>query len=306
MHWERCVNKHPRERGFTLIELLVVIAIIALLIGIILPALGRARESAKRIVSASNLREHAVFVAVYAGSYRDSLPTRMPETYALPDGTVNPFHNGPRPFGPGSMSVQVDNFIVTSGARFLLPLDDPGDQWEWLLMLYNDFYTATIFDETFWSPSDFEGLAFFEDKRAPSPDEWARAQPWVPPSYAYSQMNLWSAATWKAKRTDSSPTHEASGKVAELSHIAYPSLKVAFHERGWYNNNPTNDTTLAWNHPDSEPGVALFDGSARFVNISGLHIRMVDGAGPFETHTWENGEPAYFQSTHDGIHGRDL
>lgn len=75
-----------RDRAFTLIELMVVIAIVALLISILLPALGKAKASARRTVCAAQLKDIGVGLRVYLGGNRDRLPyvSQLPSVGSFP------------------------------------------------------------------------------------------------------------------------------------------------------------------------------------------------------------------------------
>src|SRR5262249_54576845 len=78
-----------RPSAFTLIELLVVIAIIALLIGILLPALGRARNAGRLAISMSNLRQILIASANYRYEKKDQVPMQGCGYDAL--GQLNPW-----------------------------------------------------------------------------------------------------------------------------------------------------------------------------------------------------------------------
>lgn len=76
------------RRAFSLIELLVVVAVVALLIGLLLPALGKARDSARASVCLSTLRQFGIAGDQYAEANGDVFVPHKPPN--LPGGTSNP------------------------------------------------------------------------------------------------------------------------------------------------------------------------------------------------------------------------
>jgi prepilin-type N-terminal cleavage/methylation domain-containing protein/prepilin-type processing-associated H-X9-DG protein len=132
--------KRPTRRGFTLIELLVVVAIIALLIAILLPSLGKAKQISLRSRCAAQLKGWGTGIATYQAEWDGWFGAKLsggsyggqwdqdPKAYGIPEGNsvVDPL-NAPASAKvvPSAYGNQMGN-VAGSKARFC-PADTPGN-----------------------------------------------------------------------------------------------------------------------------------------------------------------------------------
>lgn len=137
-----------RQTAFTLIELLVVIAIIALLMGILMPALSRVREVAKRAVCSSQVKQVGVAITAYASENENHLPV-----YNSNNSKINPYL-----LVQSYVLYRSESSYVDANGK-LLPMK--------LAVLYEGGYIAN--PKVFYCPSNKNLLYRFESYSDPKP-----------------------------------------------------------------------------------------------------------------------------------------
>lgn len=108
------------KRSFTLIELLIVIAIIAILAGMLLPALNNAREKSRSIKCVSNLKQCGTGWLLYGNDFYGFMPLNQPDV-AANNPILSPWDAFVGPWRNSTKTIKAGNYIQNSGA-FRCPL----------------------------------------------------------------------------------------------------------------------------------------------------------------------------------------
>jgi prepilin-type N-terminal cleavage/methylation domain-containing protein len=326
------------QRAFTLIELLVVIAIIALLVAILLPALGQAREAARRLISAANVKSMTTVAHTYALERKDSFP--------------NPFDTDPSYL---SIAGNWYSAAVPSMPGYVWRFEDPGYHSEmfaahWVSLMMNYFQEGQLRSKIAFAPGDLACLQRFNNNASAAAD---------------MDSFLWDGSYWLSPTLWFSPDRyrqalrtpvTASGsqwRRNRIEQVVSPQAKVMVFERFDFGAKKRRSGGTGgsvpyppmWNNPDAKPYVGLVDGSADVVKMADRHRQGNPTYNPTPTAqeladfqpsgNWaipdtilgdpsdnstyglkfdnlENGQngttawPAFFWATRNGIRGRDL
>ena len=260
------------RKGFTIIELLVVVSIIALLVGMLLPAIGKARDTARVNVSKSNLRQLGVAHKTYAADWADRQLTFCRDNLGMYGGDVVAY-NAAIYGGGGGYEVHppiIAGWGYTEGGAYLAwaywstipankpffqPINFPGDPnpnevydgWGWFRFgvqpkPFQDYMTGRYQDPIYYAPKDRKLLEELEPCFE-IPGEFVAFPTSCNPawsSYVLSPAGLFSPQVFSDDGEGvywTNPWDLPSGyKVPSFGQVKYPTLKTHMLEHHWLQN----------------------------------------------------------------------
>ena len=267
-----------RSPGFTIVEVLVVVSIIALLIAILLPAIGKARDAARQTQSAGNLRNLAIANDTYAADWADRQFTGCPDDIGLVAG--DPVRYNSEIGCMGQLLAGYDQNGSLYGAWCgggMCDADLAGDDLTWSLtfhLLYqplsynvpnpplifggfrtpnnksfNSYVGNRFYDPIFWAPKDVIPLRLAEPYFE-HPEEFR-----VPENADEVGRIVWSSYVWSPSAMFHPDVHSHCGwrnpktfpgayRSPSVGQCRFPDIKTRMLEHHWLQHNESESNPL--------------------------------------------------------------